>query len=395
MIALSETQEDLKRIAYLSIVLFGFISLFGDIIYEGARSIVPTYLKFLGATAIIVGLVGGLGEFIGYSLRLVSGYLADSTKAYWFFFAIGYLLLISIPLLALTNYWQIAIILVLLERTAKALRSPARDTLLSVTTKGIATGKAFGWHEFMDQLGAVTGPMIIATALYFTVNDYHFAFSTLFVPYIILAILVFAVMAKLKPYTEKAFSKLKKEERSTDQKLSTAFFVYTLAVFLNTAGLIHVSLILYVATGVAISWLVALIYLLIQAVDAVSAPISGHLYDKMSLKVLIVPFLLSIVPSILTLIGTLEMILLAAIFFGIVLGMQESIYRAAVSDLTPLGRRSTAYGIFNTGYGLGFLVSGFIFGIFIDYYMVNIAIIYSIIMQIAAIIILTASLKTK
>ena len=76
--------------AYIGILLFGIVSLMGDVVYEGARGILPTYLKFLGASAVIVGLVGGLGDFLGYALRLVSGFLADTTRAYWFFIFLGY-----------------------------------------------------------------------------------------------------------------------------------------------------------------------------------------------------------------------------------------------------------------------------------------------------------------
>ena len=125
-------KEGSKRVAYLGILLFGLVSLSGDLIYEGARGIIPAYLYSLGASALIVGMVSGLGEFLGYGLRLVSGYLADVTKAYWRLTVLGYLLLVSIPLLALTNNWQIAVILILIERFAKALRSPSRDTLLLV-----------------------------------------------------------------------------------------------------------------------------------------------------------------------------------------------------------------------------------------------------------------------
>ena len=137
-----EKDERMVKLAMTAIVAFGFISLFGDIIYEGARSAIPTYLEILAAPAFVVGFAMGLGEFLGYGLRLISGYIADTTRAYWALTITGYALIISIPLLALTTDWRIAIFLVIIERTAKAIRTPARDTLISVTTKGVGRGKA-------------------------------------------------------------------------------------------------------------------------------------------------------------------------------------------------------------------------------------------------------------
>ena len=97
-----------RRAAFHLIILLGIVSLFGDITYEGARSITGPYLALLGASAGIVGLVSGLGEFVGYAFRLVSGYLADRTQAYWTLTIIGYGLILSIPLLAFAGQWQLA-----------------------------------------------------------------------------------------------------------------------------------------------------------------------------------------------------------------------------------------------------------------------------------------------
>lgn len=375
-----------RKLAYFAIMAFGLVSLFGDIIYEGARGVVPPYLEYLGATAVIVGLAGGLGEFLGYSLRLVSGYLADTTRAYWVFYIVGYGLLIVIPLLAFAGYWELAVLMVLIERSAKAIRSPARDTLLSVISKGIATGKAFGLHEFMDQIGAMTGPAIVAAVLYFTGNVYFYAFSILLIPYFIMLLFVFAVYSKIKGH----ISRLLPKERAVvkGEKLTMAFKIYTFAIVINTAGLIHMSLVLYSASLIMMPWLVTVFYLVLQGVDAVVAPIAGHLYDKYGKSVLSIPFALSVVPSILTFLGDFNSILIAIVFFGVVLGMQESIYRAAIVDMASITKRGFAYGIFNTAYGGGFLLSGIIFGFFLDYQFFIYAIIYTIIMQAVALLLL-------
>jgi len=357
-----------SKSAYAGILLLGIVSLMGDIVYEGSRGLVPDYLKFLGASAFIVGLVGGLGEFLGYAVRLFSGVLADTTKAYWFFIFVGYGLIASIPLLGLASIWEIAIILVLLERLGKALRSPSRDTVLSIVSQDVGAGKAFGIHELLDQIGAAAGPLIVATLMFYSSNNYQQTFSFLLLPFLML-------LAALVYTYRKIGSKTITEPKTIEAKskaLEKPFYIYTFAVMLNTVGLIPVALILYKASAILqpekLQWMVPLIYLLIQGVDAFFALLSGYAYDKFGIKVLILPFILSMFPPLFALIDTgLLNLIIASAFFGIVLGMQESIYRAAVSKFTPISSRGTAYGIFNTAYGVGFLISGGIYGLLIDF----------------------------
>jgi len=357
----------------------------GDVVYEGSRGIVPSYLEFLGATALIVGLVGGLGDFLGYAARLVSGFLADTTRAYWFFIFLGYGLTVSIPLLGLPLGLEIAVILVLLERFGKAFRSPSRDTVLSIISKEVGAGKAFGIHELLDQIGAILGPLIVAFLMLSTSN-YNFTFSFLFLPFV--ALLVALVYTYKRIGSKTIIEPRKMQEKR--EKLKRPFYIYTFAVLLNTVELIPYTLILFKASEVlqptGQQWIVPLIYLLIQGVDAPIALLAGYAYDKFGIRVLVMPFLLSLFPSLLTMAGAeLSTLIAAAIVFGLVLGMQESIYRAAVSELTPISSRGTAYGIFNTAYGVGFLISGAVYGLLMELKLPFIAVVfYVLIMQIMA-----------
>jgi len=356
---------DGSKPAYLGILLLGVVSLLGDIVYEGSRGVVPEYLKFLGATGLVIGLAGGLGDFLGYAMRLVSGFLVDTTRAYWFFIFLGYGLIIVIPLLGLFQSLEIAIMLVLLERIGKAVRAPSRDTILSLVSKGVGTGKAFGIHELLDQTGAILGPLIVATLMFFNASEYRSTFAFLFIPFImLLMVLVYTykrisqkIAGAMPPRTEKK------------GRLAKPFYIYTFAVLLNTVGLIPYTLILYKASQILPTqqWIVPLIYLLIQGVDAPAALLSGYAFDKVGTKILVLPFLLSVFPPLFATFNTsLGMLLVAAAIYGIVLGMQESVYRAAVSEFSPVSSRGTAYGIFNTAYGIGFLISGAIYGLLID-----------------------------
>src|SRR4030042_1671195 len=172
------------------IILLGIVSLFGDVSYEGARSVTGPYLATLGASAGIVGLVAGIGEFVGYALRLASGHLADRTKAYWLFTFIGYGLLLSVPLLAYAGYWQLAAVLIILERMGKAIRNPARDTMLSYAAKEVGREWGFGIHEALDQVGAIIGPIVLSLIL-LSHGGYREGFTVSWIP----ALLTLAVLA--------------------------------------------------------------------------------------------------------------------------------------------------------------------------------------------------------
>lgn len=393
-----EASSNSRKNAYFGILLLGIVSLMGDVVYEGSRGIVPSYLEFLGATALIVGLVGGLGDFLGYAVRLVSGFLADTTRAYWLFIFLGYGLIVSIPLLGLPLGLGIAVILVLLERFGKAFRSPSRDTVLSIISKDVGAGKAFGIHELLDQIGAILGPLMVAFLMLST-NNYSFTFSFLFLPF--LALLVVLAYTHKRIGSKTIVIEPQKIE-GKKEKLARPFYIYTFAVLLNTVGLIPYTLILYKTSEIlqpTQQWIVPLIYVLIQGVDAPMALIAGYAYDKFGIGVLVMPFLLSLFPPLLTMVGAeLSTLIAAAIIFGLVLGTQESIYRAAVSELTPISSRGTAYGIFNTAYGVGFLISGALYGLLMELKPPFIAVIFYVsvtqIIATASLLSIRSELKT-
>ena len=171
-----------KKSAIKFVILLGIVSLFADMTYEGARSISGQYLAVLGASGTIVGIVAGFGEFIGYSFRLVSGYISDKTGKYWLMTFIGYTVnLLAVPLLALADNWPLAAAFMILERLGKAIRNPAKDAMLSYATQKIGRGWGFGLHEAMDQIGAIIGPLIVSAVLYHN-GSYQMSFGMLLIP---------------------------------------------------------------------------------------------------------------------------------------------------------------------------------------------------------------------
>jgi len=354
-----------KKTAFQFIILFGVVSLFGDMTYEGARSITGPYLALLGASAAVVGLVAGFGEFMGYALRLASGYLADRTERYWLITIIGYALLLSIPLLAFVGYWELAALLVILERMGKAIRTPSRDTMLSHATKQLGRGWGFGIHEALDQVGAIIGPLTLA-AVFLLKGGYPEAFTILWVPaFLTLVILMVARFAFPSP------EKFEASERTTGRsikgkgRLSKVFWFYVLFTFLSVMGFAHFQLISYhlKVQSVLPDVEIPIFYAIAMGVDALVALGIGKTYDKIGLISLATVPLLSLPIPFLAFSHSYALAIIGVILWGAVMGIQETIMRAAVADLTPAARRGVAYGIFNTAYGASWFLGSTFMGL--------------------------------
>lgn len=348
-----------RKTAFQFIALLGVVSLFGDITYEGARSITGPYLALLGAGAGIVGLVGGLGESIGYALRLASGYFADRTRAYWSLTFIGYGLILSIPMLAFAGHWHAAALLIILERAGKAIRTPARDAILSHATKQVGRGFGFGIHEALDQVGAVLGPLIFTVVFIFK-GSYKEGFSILWIPGLLT--LAFLLLARVKvPEPVKLEAA---EARAAGGKLPRAFWLYTAFSFLSVAGFANFQLIsFHFKTQSIVSDIqIPIFYVIAMAVDAVVAPIIGKTYDKVGLSSLMAIPVLTIPLPFFAFSHSYAFAVVSVVLWGGVMGIHETIMRAAIADFSPIERRGFAYGVFNTAYGVAWLVGGALMG---------------------------------
>ncbi len=346
------------------VVLLGVVSLLADWTYEGARSIAGPYLGMLGASATAVGVVAGFGELIGYALRLVSGYLSDRTRRYWAITMIGYgVNLLAVPMLALAGRWEVAAALMIVERLGKALRTPARDAMLSHATSLTGRGWGFGLHEALDQVGAVLGPLTVAAVLYLG-GGYRTGLALLVVPALVaLGVLVAARLLYPRPQDLEIRAPVLQIEG-----LSRSFWLYLAAVGWIAAGFADFPLIAFHfgrAQVVPEVWIPTL-YALAMATDALAALGFGRLYDRLGFWTLVLVTLLSAVFAPLVFLGDFFMALVGMMIWGVGMGAQESIMRAAVAGMAAPQRRGTAYGIFNTGYGVAWFVGSALMGILYD-----------------------------
>lgn len=380
MVSLSPAK---KSLAFHLILLMGLVSLFGDIVYEACRSVAGPYLLFLGASAFAVAFIAGFGEFIGYGARLVSGYFADRTHSYWTFAIIGYLMIGAIPLLVFAHAWEAAAMLILIERLGKGIRSPAKDTIISHASHNIGRGWGFGIHEAIDQIGAVLGPLVFAVSIAVT-GGYKEGFALLAVPFVMLVTaLIFAYRSVPNPVSLEAEEK-NPGSAGSDQ-LSRVMLPYGAFTVLTMAGFAVFPLIAYhlSATSVVPVAQIPVFYAIAMAADALFALVIGRLYDRSGIKVLVVVPLVNLPVAFLAFTGGYFSALAGAVLWGLSMGVQETVLRAALADLTSLQKRGTAYGVFNTLYGGAWFAGSLILGWLYEWNLF-VLIAYSVLMQVAA-----------
>lgn len=353
--------------------------------HEGARAITGPFLASLGASGAIVGFVAGFGELMGYSVRLLSGVLADKTKRYWTITFTGYLInLFAVPALALAGSWQMVAVLMILERTGRAIRNPARDVMLSHASSAVGHGKAFGVHEALDQIGAVLGPLIVGT-VYFYSGSYKNSFAVLLIP-AILAIAILVVARIRYPKTSQLELKVNSDSSLNYKQF---FWLYLMAISFIAAGFADYPLIAYhfsKTNQVSEQW-ISVLYAVAMGVDALAALLLGPLFDKHGLKVLIGSTLAAMLFAPFVFTGNLYTALLGMAFWGVGMVAQESLVRAVLSAVLPSGKKATGFGLFNAVFGLCWFLGSFFMGWLYDVSLVSL-IIFSMLAQLAAIPIL-------
>lgn len=355
-----------SRTAMRFVLLIGVLSFFADCTHEAARSILGPYLSSLHATAFIVGAVTGFGELLGYAIRFVSGKMADATGQFWPITIGGYCLqMAAVPALALTHTWQAAAVCIILERVGRAIRNPPRDVMLSHAAKHIGGyGWTFGIHEACDQLGALTGPLIMAAVLAHR-GDYRFAFAVLLVP--ALLNLVFVLTARLL-YPAPQDMEMDQQQGQDGAALPRTFWIYLAGAGLVAVGFADYPLLAYhfVQTHSVPDNFIPVFYAVAMAVSGSSSLLFGRMFDRHGFKVLIVLTAIASLFAPLVFLGGFVAALCGAAVWGMGMGVHESIIPAAVAPMVPIQRRATAYGTFTAGYGVCWFAGSAAIGLLYD-----------------------------
>jgi MFS family permease len=372
------TSKPDRKAAFRFIVALGFVSLFADMTYEGAHSVIGPLLKDLGASATEVGIIAGLGEMIAASLRYFSGKLADKTRAYWTITTLGYFLnLVVVPGLAFAGNWQAAALLVIAERTGKSLRGPARDVLLSEATEVVGHGSGFGLHAAMDQTGAVLGPLLVATAV---ARSHHFgpAFIWLAVP---------ALGAFIALLFARAMSPHQGAPPATPTKTNfpNVFWIYVMAACLLALGFVDFPLLAYHFQEKSLTKpeVVPLLYAGAMGLNGVTALVFGRLFDRYGIQVIVLGIVVSLLALPFGFLGGATGVYISVACWATGLGAQDATLRSGISQVVSMNKRGTAFGAFNAAYGIVWFVGSVTMGVLYDFSLLAL-VIFGMAAQLAA-----------
>ena len=371
-----------RRAALKFVLLIGVVSFFADFTYEGARSVTGPFMAVLGASGTVVGIVAGLGELLGYGLRLVSGRLSEKTQKFWPITLFGYLIqMAAVPLLALAGNWQVAALLIIVERVGKATRNPPRDVMLSHAAKEMGYGWGFGIHEALDQVGALFGPLVVAVVLVHQGN-YRTAFAVLIIPAVITySLLVVARLLYPRPEDLEA-----KEQHVQTRGLPRVFWIYLAGAALVAAGFADFQLIAYhfaKADAVQETW-IPIAYSIAMAVSGAGSLLFGRMFDRVGIGILIPLTLISAVFAPLVFLGGFWPAIVGSAIWGLGMGVHESIVPAAVATMVPPQRRPSAYGLFTAGYGVAWFIGSAMIGVLYDISITGV-VIFCLVLQLAAV----------
>jgi MFS family permease len=377
-----QRSRDERWVGLKFVLLIGVVSFFADFTYEGSRSITGPYLAILGASGTAVGIIAGVGELLGYGLRVVSGPLSERTGKFWPITLVGYFIqMLSVPALALATSWPGAAALIIIERVGKAIRNPPRDVMLSHATRQMGYGWGFGVHEALDQSGALFGPLLVAVVLSHR-HAYPRAFGTLLAP--ALAALTVLLIARIS-YPRPEDLEVTPPELEAGG-LPTVFWLYLCGAALVASGFADFSLIAYhfeKVGSVPRLW-VPIFYSVAMAVSGTGSLVFGRLFDRWGLMVLAPLTIIATFSTPLVFLGNFWLALAGAAVWGLGMGVHESIIPAAVATMVPQQRRASAYGIFTAGYGMFWFLGSVVIGILYDVFLPGL-IVFSIVAQIAAI----------
>jgi MFS family permease len=351
--------------AFRFVLMLGIVNLFADMTYEGGASINGPFLGSLGANAAVISIVAGVGEFLGYSLRAASGYVADKTGKYWPVTFVGYAInLLSVPAMALAGSWQAASALILTERVGRAIRKPTVEAMLSYSTGKHGKGWVYAVNTAMDETGATLGPLLIALAL-FLKADFRTGYSLLLITSLLaLVSLVAARLAFPVPSRLEAGG----PATASAKGFTRAYWLYMIAGACFAAGLMSFELVSFhlSSSGVVTGHWIPIFLALSTSGAVVASLILGKAYDRVGIPAVIVAVVVAAFFSPLVFFGSFWIALAGLMLWGVGYATQDTLLKVLIAGELPEGHRNLAFGVFYLGYGAGWLVGSVTTGLLYD-----------------------------
>ena len=334
-----------------TVIILSVVSLFADIASEMIYPVVPVYLKEIGFSVLLIGILEGVAEFTAGISKGYFGKLSDEKGIRLPFIKSGYLFsAISKPMMAMFVYPLWIFFARTLDRFGKGIRTAPRDALLSQQATKETKATVFGFHRAMDTAGAAIGPIIALVFLYFFPKNYSSLFYFAFIPGIISVLLIFLLKEKREPAStlEKgkffSFFKYWNVASSEYKKLVVGLLLFAL---FNSSD-VFLLLITKEVTGSDTTTIAAYIfYNLIYA--AASFPF-GKLADKFGIKNVFILGLLmfAIVYGGFAFHPSVIVIFILFLIYGIYAAATEGVVKAWITNIAHDTNTATAVGFYTS-----------------------------------------------
>ncbi len=355
---LSETDNTKPARPKRNVFLLGIVSLFNDLSSQMIYPLVPEFLTSIGAGPAVIGIIEGIAESTAALFRTVFGRLSDRFGKRKPFIFLGYgLSALSRPFLYLAQAWPAVLGVRFSDRVGKAIRTPARDALISTSVDPSRKGRAFGFHRAMDRVGALGGPLLAMLVLSLSNNNIRLVFLVSVIPVVLSLFFIKFVRETGRRQGVTAVEKRKLR--------SPAFIAFLVSIVVFTLGNSSNAFLILRARELGLSIiLLPAIWVAYNAVCTISSPVFGSLSDKLGRKPIIVAsfFYYAAVYFCFGLANSLWAIWFLFAAYGIYYGLSEGVFRAYIADLVTPENRATAYGLFNTGIGLALFPASLLMG---------------------------------
>jgi MFS family permease len=356
----------------LGLALNRFLS---DLGHEAGTAILPLFLALLGAPPIALGIIEAVSDGLSSFFKLFGGWLGDRVHQRRQLAALGYALTgITTGMYALAVTWPGVLISRAIGWAGRGFRSPLHDALLTDAVPPEARGRAFGFDEAADTLGAVGGPLVAlaivaAFAQYHSVSDaYRLVFLLATIPGLLAAASILFLVSERRDRQP-----INLTFRGSLSALPQPFRRYLVGIAIFGAGDFSHTLLtlravqllsLTMSPAEAGSTAIAL-YALHNALYALGAYPAGMLADRIGKRGLLIgAYTLAVLMNFLLIAAPPSVPMLALIFAigGTVYASQQSLERAIAADLVPIEVRSTGFGVLATVNGIGDVVSSLVVG---------------------------------
>ncbi|KAH3757124.1 MFS transporter [Pelomyxa schiedti] len=394
-----------------TVVVFGIISLCTDIVTDAGRGVVGQFLTLLSASPTEIGITAGCSQFAGYATRALCAFVADKTRQHWWFVALGYALLAGVALLGLSPGWMVVFILLIIERTGKAIRGPSKETI-SKQSNSVDSGIVYGAREALDRVGSFFGPMLFVLILcvrcdidkdpdsdYCSIKAYRMGFLLMFIPIGVIFVCIIVARIVMGAHPERSNSPTPPSTSTRTNSPTTSdsttptsgttvetpvavegtfrritayckalgpfFWLYTTFTFLSSCGFIGFPLIAHhtLINNLVPEQFIPALFAGAMVVEGLTALLIGLVWERMGFTVLSTIPIFTLPLPFMIFSTSLPLLLIGVGLWAVALSVRETTLRAAVADLTNIVQHGPGYGVYEIAYGTGLMVALVVAGV--------------------------------